>query len=190
MEELTGLMDFGCFKIVDMAEADCHRLYLLTFVDKIKPDSAAKSRLFVAACNDTEHGILTGAPTFKRLSIRLLLALGVSFCLKLFARDFIKAFVQFYKTLHLPECMNPPKEIGVSPGKVFQALKPLYDIPESPMHWYTTYVGHHESKSDMQQPPVGPCLMYKRDETQLFGLMALQGDDTLYAGKPESLNRE
>ena len=53
----------------------------------------------VAACNDQEHGLLTGAPIVKPLSMRIFVALSRSYQLKLFTRDVTKAFVQFTSTL-------------------------------------------------------------------------------------------
>lgn len=109
-------MDLGCFD--DKVEADGHRLYRATFFDKIKADGAAKSRLCVAACSDNEHDPMTGAPTVKRLTIRLLIAIGVSYGLKLFTRDVAKAFVQSHTTLRRAVYMRAPKEIQLPPGKV------------------------------------------------------------------------
>lgn len=118
-----------------------------------------------AAFNDTEHGLLTGASTVKRLAIRLLLALVASYQLSLFTREVAKAFLQSHTTLRRAAYMRPPKEMGLLPNKVLKVLKPLYGMPESPMHWYSTYVGHHRNHLHMKQVPPDPCLMFKRTGT-------------------------
>jgi len=72
LSELNGLQELGCFEIVDKSEAENHRIYRHSFVDKIKADGSKKSRFCVAAFNDKNHGLFTAAPTVKRISIRLL----------------------------------------------------------------------------------------------------------------------
>ena len=189
LAEINGLKKAGCFKVVDISTCEGHRLYRPVFVDKMKLDGEKKSRMCVAACNDQEHGLLTGAPTVKRLSMRILTSVAAAYRLKLFIRDVIKAFVQSTTTLRRPVYMRAPKEMGLPPGKVLQVLKPLYGMPESPMHWYTTYAGHHKEKMGMEQLPIDACLMYKRNNDTLEGLLGLQVDDTLYAGTLEFHSR-
>ncbi len=188
--EIAGLWEIGCFEVVDKSEADGHRLYRATFVDKTKTDGTRKSRLCVAACNDQEHGLFTGAPTVKRLSMRLLLALATSYRMKLWTRDVTQAFVQSKSELRRPVYMRPPKEMQVPSGQVVKVVKPLYGVPESPMHWYTTYVEHNKTKLGMKQIPIDPCLMFSRTAGKLSGILALQVDDTLVAGNEEFREKE
>lgn len=168
--------------MVDKSEADGHRLYRAVFVDKVKADGQKKSRLCVAGSNDQDHGLLTGAATMKRLSIRLLTALSIVFGFHLFTRDVTKAFVQSKTLLTRPANMRAPAEIEIPRGQVLKVLKPLYGMPESPMHWYSTYIDYYKTRMGMMQLPLDPCLIYKKDNSSLVGLLGLQVDDTLYAG--------
>lgn len=70
-------------------------------------------------------------------------------------------------------------------GKILKVLKSLCGMPESPMHWYKTYVEHQKTRLGMQKTFLDPCFMYKRDGNTLDGILGLQVDDTLYAGATE-----
>lgn len=61
-------------------------------------------------------------------------------------------------------------------------IRPLYGMPESPIHWFTTYMDHNVTSSGMHQMQMDPCLFYKQNDADLSGLLALQVDDTLYDG--------
>lgn len=145
------IQDLGCFQVVDKTESGGHRLYMPTFVDKVRSTGEKKSRLCVAACNGQDHGLLTGVPTVKRMYLRLLSAIAVSAEIGLFTRDVSKAFVQSDSTLQLPVYMQPLKEMPVPAGKILKVVKPLYVMPESPMHWYKTYLAYHRIQLGMEQ---------------------------------------
>lgn len=62
---------------------------------------------------------------------------------------------------------------------VLQVVKPLYRIPESGLHWYQTYVKYHLEQLGMNRSRAYPCLLIRRKEEQLEGLIILQVDDSL-----------
>jgi len=161
-EEIKYLRELGCFEVVDATQSANHRLYRPTFVDKLKPDGSKRSRLCVAACNDQNHGLFTAAPTIKRISLRLLLALAVSHRLRLFTRDVTKAFVNSKTPLRRPVYLRPPADMKLEKGKVLKVVKPLYGMPEAPIHWFKTYLDYHRDGLEMVQVPTDPCLLYHR----------------------------
>ena len=63
-------------------------------------------------------------------------------------------------------------------------------MPESPMHWFTTYVDYHRTSLDMEQVPFDPCLLFHRTDERLQGIVSLQVDDTLYACTEEFAEKE
>ena len=144
----------------------------------------------MAACNDQEHGLLTGTPTVKRLSMRILAALSRSYQLKLFTRDVTKAFVQSTSTLNRPVFMRAPREMKFPVGKVVKVISPLYGMPESPMHWFTTYLNHQKNRLGMNQVPIDPHLLYQTKDGLLQALLTLQVDDTLYAANDSFMKQE
>lgn len=119
--------------MVDKSRSYGHRLYSSVFVDKIKPSGVRKSRFCVAAFNDKDHGLFTAAPTIKRISLRLILCMSSMCRLQTYTRDISQAFVKSQTTLRRDIYVCPPKEIN-APDKVLHNLKPLYRIPESPIH--------------------------------------------------------
>lgn len=131
LEEIKALQNVGCFEVVPRGDAEGHRLYHPKFVDKVKPSWEKRSRL----CD----GLFTAAPTIKRLSIRLLLCLATSFGFQLSTRDVTKAFSMPKTPLRRPVYLRPPPEMGLPKGFVLKVVKPLYGMPESPIHWFKTY---------------------------------------------------
>jgi len=75
-------------------------------------------------------------------------------------------------------------------GKVLKVLKPLYGMPESPMHWFKTYIDYHNSDMNMKPIELDPCLLYQKKSNKLCALLGLQVDDTLYAGTDEFMKEE
>lgn len=99
MAEFNALTERSVFTLVPSSAAKGLRIYRSRFVHHIKhegmPHGFEKSRLVVRAYNDSNHGLLTHAPTVQRVSQRLLLA----FCrmheaLKLFTHDVSQAYIQ------------------------------------------------------------------------------------------------
>lgn len=182
MEEITALQEIGCFEIVDRGEAKDSRLYRCTFVDSVKPDGRKRSRLCAAACNDQNHGCLTAAPTIKRMSLRLLFALAASSKFHLFTRDETKAFVMSKTKLLLLIYAQAPMEMKLPRDKVIRIILPLYSMPESPMHWYKTYLDYHIQVLGMKQQPMDGCLLYRHRNGKPDAIIGVQVDDTVFGG--------
>ena len=51
----------------------------------------------------------------------------------------VKAFAQADSTLRSPIFVRAPLELQAPSGYVLVLLKPLYSIPESPLHWFVSY---------------------------------------------------
>ena len=158
MKELRDLHEVGCFEIFDEAEGEGHRIYRHSFVDKVKDDGLNKSRLCVAAFNDKDHGLFTAAPTVKRISIRLNLALCASFGYKLCTRDVKQALVQSKTKLRRPVYMRPPPEMRLPKRNLLKVVKTLYGMPEAPMHWFKTYGDYHRNALNMTPTAMDSCL--------------------------------
>lgn len=189
LEELKGLREIGTFEIVPNSEAQGHRLYSSVFVDKIKTDGAKKSRFCVAAFNDQEHRLFTAAPTVRRSSIRLLVSICAMYQIPLYTRDVTKAFVQSTTVLRRPVFVRAPKELGITSG-VMKIIRPLYGMPESPMHWFSTYLSYHKDQLEMTPVPMDPCMLYQMRDGKPSGIVGMQVDDTLFGGDDAFLELE
>ena len=67
--------------------------------------------------------------------------------------------------------------------EVFLAVKPLYGIPESGLHWFIIYQTHHVDNIGMIPTTVDPCLLYRRSENgEIEGVTSLQVDDSFGFG--------
>ncbi len=111
-------------------------------------------------------------------------ALCVIYDLKVSTRDITKAFVQS-ATVYV----RSPKELKLF-DKVLKIIRPLYGMPESPIHWFNTYLNNHKSKLGMLQVPMDPCLLFKVGENGLEAVLGLQVDDTLFGGTNHFLDME
>lgn len=59
-------------------------------------------------------------------------------------------------------------------------MKTFYGIPESGLHWYLTYMGHHRDKLCTTETRVDPCVMFRRNrDGEVEGAVVLQVDDSL-----------
>ena len=190
LDELEGLSQIGTFKVVDISESEGHRLYNSVFVDLIKKDGTKKSRFCVAAFNDKEHQLFTAAPTITRKSLRLLVALCEMFGFAMYTRDIVKAFIQSKTVLRRPVFVRAPQEMNLAKRAVLKVIKPLYGMPESPIHWFRTFLQHHTIKMSMCKVPMDPCLLYTEDFGVLQGLLGMQVDDILFGGTKSFLERE
>ena len=165
-------------------------MYRPTFVDKVKSSGEKRSRLCVAACNDHEHGLFTAAPTIKRFSLRVLFANAVIFKFRMLTRDITKAFAMSKTLLRRPIYLRPPKEMGLPKNIILKVIKPLYGMPESPIHWYKTFIDHHCHSMQMEQLPIDPCLLVSTTATSLECILGIQVDDTLFAGSDAFIEKE
>lgn len=107
-----------------------------------------------------------------------------------YLRDISQSYVQSDSKIERSIFLRPPKEMGLEPGKLLKAVKPLYGIPESGLHWYLTYVNHHKKALGMKQTKFDPCVLYRRVENKLEGLTTLQVDDSYGFGVKAFLDKE
>ena len=66
-----------------------------------------------------------------------------------YVRDISQAYVQSQTHLERLVYLRPPKEMGIASDELPLARKPLYGIPESGLHWFLTYHGHHLDRLNM-----------------------------------------
>ena len=194
--ELNGLINRKTFEVVkrDSVPPDA-RIYGTRWVDCIKTVNGKKidkSRL--VAQNYRDHGatsICTKSPTVSRMGQRVAIttaALTPSH--KTYVRDISQAYVQSQKNLERHVYLKPPKEMELAPEEILLARKPLYGIPESGLHWFLTYQGHHTDKLEMQACQSDPCVSYRtkpeeRDPSK--AVTVLQVDDAFGHGNERFL---
>lgn len=185
------------FKIVQTADIPPNtRIFKSRFLDEIKnpiTDRAfEKSRLVVQAYNDEgKDMVLTQSPTIQRSSQRIILALTAILQgsnTGLYLRDISQAYVQSTTYLNRVFFVRPPPEVKMSPGTIWQVLKPLYGIPEAGNHWFNTYHRHHVEKLSMSPSTYDPCLLSTSGDC--LGVVGLQTDDTLFLADKEFAARE
>jgi Reverse transcriptase (RNA-dependent DNA polymerase) len=149
-----------------------------------------KSRLVVCATNDTQDG-LTGAPTVQRYSIRCALAFVASRpdmtgkC-----RDVSTAFLQLGTVITRPVYMFPPPEMNLPPESILRVVRPLYGLPEAPLHWYSTYSKYHRETLGMAVAAHDPCFYACFDGDACVGVVLLQVDDAKVFGTTSFHKRE
>ena len=86
--------------------------------------------------------------------------------------------------------VRAPKEMNFIKTAVLKVIKPLYGMPESPIHWFKTFLQHHTEKLSMYQVPLDPCLLYAEEDGALQGLLGMQVDDILFSGSESYLDKE
>lgn len=70
------------------------------------------------------------------------------------------------------------------------AVKPLYRIPESGLHWYMTYLHHHVATLGMHRSRVDHCTLISRNGGRLDRLVILQVDCSMILGTREFSAKE
>ena len=184
-KELEGLFARNAVKLVSARNVRGKRLYRGRWVESVKPNGEAKSRMVICATNEKLNS-MTYSPTVRRISTRIGFAFASCFpevigkC-----RDITQAFVQSDTNIRREIYLELPHEIREkNKGMVLHVMKPLYGLPESPINWYTTYVSHFKKTLQMDCSPHDPCLLIrkkKRDE-KCDGIVLLQVDDSLTFG--------
>ena len=58
-------------------------------------------------------------------------------------------------------------------------VKPLYGIAEAGTHWWSTYFKHHRDHLGMTTSSYDPCLLVIKQDSDLFGVVGMQTDNTL-----------
>ena len=195
-KEIRGLLKRGTFQIVHRDSVpNGERIYGTKWVDVIKQvdgKSVPKSRLVAQNyCDEGALEISTRSPTISRTGQRLVLATAAQNADHvLYSRDIIQAYLQSQSELERSIFLKPPMELNLDDDFVLRAVKPLYGIPESGLHWFLTYQDHHLNRLGMQPTRYDPCLLFLRDNNRTLGITALQVDDNLVHGSSAFLELE
>lgn len=94
-------------------------------------------------------------------------------------RNVTRAYIQATKPSQWPLYIKAPEEMGLPNNTVLLVIKFLYGIPESGLHWYISYLEYHINNLGMFHSTADPCLLVKRTDVRLKGLVALQVDESL-----------
>ncbi len=194
--EWKGLLESLTFEIVKISTVrKGTRIYNCRFVDSFKLKDGKlvpKSRLVAMNYNDHEaKNISTKSPTITKLSQRIAISLAACYPeLKPYLRDIIQAFIQALSTLERDVYLKPLPEMNLADDEVLLVRKPLYGVPESGLHWFVSYQGHHKDKIGMKATIVDPCLLYRSDGKHLEGITILQVDDSFGFGTDDFLSDE
>lgn len=197
--ELAGLLEMNTFEPVPLDCAKGHRIYDHVFVDKKKESGQLKSRLCVRAFNDREHGLQTFSPTVQRMTTRFLYTVAKLLNWDMYVRDITQAFIQSSTKLRRPIFLRPPKELNLPPNQVLRVLRPLYGVPESPLHWFVSYTNHHRLCLNMLPLSFDQCMFHTKAKIISYdnentgapkGLVCLQVDDTIFTGNEEFITLE
>lgn len=97
IQEINGLVDRGVFTLVPLSDEKGSRLHDARFLESVKTEGTShafpESRFVVMAFNDTNHGLLTAAPTVQRSSQHILLSLfGTKADFVLYTKDILQAY--------------------------------------------------------------------------------------------------
>lgn len=200
--ELAGLKKAKVFKVVDRCTVPKGtRIYGTRWVDTLKPqdDGSQKEKSRLVAQNFRDYqarSIPTKAPTISKLGQRLSLAIAAMHPNgNAYVRDITQAYIQSKSELERDVYLKPPPEMNLSEDKVLIAVKPLYGVPESGLHWFLTYKDHHVKKLGMQQCTIDKCLLYKRsadyqNSRGVPDITILQVDDSFGIGSNDFLEIE
>ena len=194
-KEIDALIARGVFKF-EQFDPKVHggtRIFRSRIVNEVKGKATnspyEKSRLVVQGYNDSEkEAILTQSPTIQRASQRLMVAVAASLInspkqnISLQLRDITQAYVQSETCLNriILASLPAPLRNKHPQGTIMRVMKPLYGIAEAGTHWWATYSRHHIKKLSMMTSSFDPCLLISNSD--LFGIVGLQTDDTLICG--------
>jgi hypothetical protein len=192
-QEICGLLERGTFDFIKRSEVNS-RIFGTKWVDKEKDVAGVlklKSRLVAQNFRDAgAASIATKAPTVSRFGLRIAVLLNAIFTENTcYIRDISQAYVQSHTKLERPVFLEPPPEMALPDDIVLRAVLPLYGIPESGLHWFLTYQGHHKQKLRMQAANVDSCFLFRRQDDALC-VTVMQVDDTFGHGPPEFLKEE
>jgi hypothetical protein len=86
--------------------------------------------------------------------------------------------------------------MGSPPESLLRVVRPLYGLPEAPLHWYSTYSRYHIETLGMDVAAHDPCFYACFQEADCVGVVLLQVDDatvfctTSFHKKEESAARQ
>lgn len=191
--ELRELIKREVFKVVPRKQVpNGTRIYGTRWVDSIKTvDGKTVQKSRIVAQNFRDSGavsISTRSPTVSRFAQRVAIASAALFPQhKSFVRDISQAYVQSSTTLERDVYLTPPMEMCLPDDMVLKAVKPIYGVPESGLHWFATYHKHHIKQLDMKPCRADICLLYRRKQKDCKGVTALQVDDSFAHGDEKFL---
>lgn len=145
MATISSLLETRCFRITGKPKPKYQRLFRSRFIDKVKSDGTKRFKLCVTACNNRNNGLFTAAPTVKWISFRLFIFLAATEQYSIHTRDVTKAFISLITTLQRPVYMEAHKEMSLDKGNIFKVLRPVYGMPDAPMHWFETFIHFYKS---------------------------------------------
>jgi hypothetical protein len=118
------------------------------------------------------------------MSQRLILALGPSLIASYGMwgelRDITQAYVQSNDKLARYILARLLKKIQAYylRDTLLEVIRPLYGIVEAGAYWFRTYQEHHIKELQMKPSTFDPCLLFRTDGPNTFGITGLQTDDT------------
>lgn len=86
--------------------------------------------------------------------------------------------------------MQAPTEMGLPDKTVLSVVELFYEIPESLLNVYLTYLAHHIDALKMHRSRTELSLLIRRSHGQLHGHVAHQIYDSLDLGIPDLLRQE
>ena len=89
-----------------------------------------------------------------------------------------------------PVFLRHPSEMLLRKHKRLKVVRPLYVMPESPMHWFKTFFHHHRNELGMKQSDIDLCLLFQMNNECLPGLTDSRVDDTISANTSSFLEEE
>lgn len=119
--------------------------------------------------------LCTSAPAVQKLEIK--------------NKDVDQVFCPAKSRLRINVYVRPNSVLSYPKNFLFKAIHPTYGLPESPLHWFSTYSSHHKEKLRMRPSVYDLCFIYtekclarsKRSEDAPRGMVCLLADGTSYA---------
>lgn len=139
-KEIDGLLNRGVFTPATVNDARGHCLYKSRFVDYVKnegtPEAFKKSQFVTSAFNDDVE-FLMHAPTVMRASQRFLPSTASSDEKLMIKNRYVdQAYAQAKPKLPRKIFIRPAPVLGYPPDFLFQAILPIYGLPELDQHWF------------------------------------------------------
>jgi hypothetical protein len=99
----------------------------------------------------------------------------------LWLRNITQAYTQSKALLQRTILADLPEQLQhIYPeGTIIMVVKPLYGIAEASAHWWLTYFKHHYETLGMGTSTYDPCLLITAANSECFGVVGMQTDDTL-----------
>lgn len=72
-----------------------------------------------------------------------------------------------------PVYTKPPTEMVPPKDKLLKIIRPVYEMPKSPMHWIKTFFDYGTEKLIMLQTSLDPCLMYASSKDRLDSIIGI-----------------